>query len=221
MQRFESLFPCWAALTEQQQTRLLDVMRPLTFPKSEMINQGTDDCLGLLLVDSGQLRAFIMAESGREVTLYRLLAGDVCLFSASCIMPNINYTIFIETEKETATYLIPAYHYQELMRTSLAVSEYTNALMAQQFSMAMWTMEQTLFSNFDSRLAAFLIEQSAIEQSDMLPLTHDEIARHIGSAREVVSRMLQYFQSEGLVQLQRGKVFLANRKKLRALCAQC
>ena len=89
--------------------------------------------------------------------------------------------------------------------------------MASRFSDVMWMMEQILFTSFDSRLSAFLLEQSEIEGSDSLTMTHEEIARHLGSAREVVSRMLKYFSDDGLVQLSRGRVTLLDSKRLRAL----
>jgi CRP/FNR family transcriptional regulator len=176
---------------------------------------GADDLDGLFLVKKGQARAFIVSESGKEITLYRLLERDMCIFSASCMLRDISFDILVEAEKETEAFLIPSAVYQELMQSSLSVSDYTNRLMSSRFSDVMWVMEQVLFMSFDKRLALFLLEQSNIEGSNRLIITHENIARHMGTAREVVTRMLKYFAAEGMVELFRGGVILKNPEKLR------
>ena len=81
----------------------------------------------------------------------------------------------------------------------------------------MWIVEQVLFMSFDKRLAIFLLDQAGIEGSDTLRITHEEIANHLGSAREVVGRMLKYFAAEGIVKPFRGGIKIIDRKKLAAL----
>ena len=130
----------------------------------------------------------------------------MCLFSASCMMNSIQFDISIEAEKDTELWVIPTEVYKKLMDDSMAVASYTNQLMATRFSEVMWLMEQIMWKSFDKRLAAFLLEESGIEESGTLKITHDRIAAHMGTAREVVTRMLRYFQSEGLVSLARGTV---------------
>ena len=103
------------------------------------------------------------------------------------------------------------------MESSVPVANYTNQLMASRFSEVMWRMEQIMWQSFDQRLAAFLLEESDLEETPVLKLTHEKIANHLGSAREVVTRMLRYFQEEGLVRLARGTVELLDRKGLEAL----
>ena len=120
----------------------------------------------------------------------------------------------IVEEKDTEFWLIPPNVYRELMEKSTAVANYTNELMASRFSEVMWLIEQVMFKSFDKRLAAFLLEESNIENSDRLEITHERIANHLGSAREVVTRMLKYFQNEGAVKLSRGAVEITDRKKL-------
>ena len=103
------------------------------------------------------------------------------------------------------------------MEKSAAVANYTNELMASRFSEVMWLVEQVMWKSFDKRLAAFLLEESTLDNSDTLTITHDKIAAHMGTAREVVTRMLRYFQSEGMVSLSRGSVKLTDRKHLEEL----
>lgn len=212
----EDLFPCWDKLTQHQQNHLQAHAQRRHYAKGQRPHRG-GDCSGLFLVQKGQLRVYILSESGKEVTLYRLFAWDICLFSASCIMKNISFDLYVEAEKDTDVLVVPSGLYEELMKSSLAVADYTNQLMASRFSDVMWAMEQILFTSFDSRLAAFLLEQSRLDQVDTLCITHEEIARHLGSAREVVTKMLNYFAQEGLVRLSRGKVALLEPERLSAL----
>ena len=215
---FQSYFPIWNKLTASQQERILSSLMERKISKGTVIHNGSMDCTGLLLVKSGQLRAYILSDEGREITIYRLFDRDMCLFSASCIMRSIQFEVTIETEKDTELWIIPAEIYQSIMEESAPVSNYTNELMATRFSDVMWLMEQVMWKSLDKRVAAFLLEEMSIEGTDQLKITHETIANHLGSHREVITRMLRYFQSEGMVRLSRGMIEITNDKKLNQLC---
>ena len=142
---------------------------------------------------------------------------DMCLFSASCIMRSIQFEIIIEAEKDTELWIIPADVYKNIMNESAPAANYTNELMASRFSDVMWLIEQIMWKSLDKRVAAFLLEEAAIEGTYELKITHETIANHLGSHREVITRMLRYFQNEGMVRLSRGMVAVLDEKKLRAL----
>ena len=210
-------FPVVSQLTPQQQQMVLDYTAIRTVPAGTVVHNGAVECTGFLLVRSGQLRAYTLSEEGREVTIYRLFDHDCCLFSAACIMSSLQFEVIIETEKDSEIFIIPPSVYQKLMNESLPVSKYTNDLMASRFSEVMWLMEQIMWKSFDKRLAAFLVEESGIEGTTLLKVTHEKIANHMGTAREVVTRMLRYFQGEGLVKLSRGTIEITDAPGLRAL----
>ena len=210
-------FPVFSQLTPQQQQMVLDYTAIRTVPAGTVVHNGAVECTGFLLVRSGQLRAYTLSEEGREVTIYRLFDHDCCLFSAACIMSSLQFEVIIETEKDSEIFIIPPSVYQKLMNESLPVSKYTNDLMASRFSEVMWLMEQIMWKSFDKRLAAFLVEESGIEGTTLLKVTHEKIANHMGTAREVVTRMLRYFQGEGLVKLSRGTIEITDAPGLRAL----
>ena len=214
----ERYFPVWSRLTPAQQERLSGSTASHTVKKGTVIHNGSMNCTGLLLIRSGQLRAYILSGEGREITVYRLFDMDICLFSASCMMPSIQFELTIEAEKDTDLLIIPAEIYKRVMEDSAPLANYTSEIMASRLSEVMWLMEQVLWKRFDQRLASFLLEESALEGSDSLKITHEMIARHLGSAREVVTRMLRYFQGEGMVRLMRGAVEITDREKLRAAC---
>ena len=210
-------FPVFSKLTPQQQQMVLDYTAIRTVPAGTVVHNGAVECTGFLLVRSGQLRAYTISEEGREVTVYRLFDHDCCLFSAACIMSSLQFEVIIETEKDSDIFIIPPSVYQKLMNESLPVSKFTNDLMATRFSDIMWLMDQIMWKSFDKRLAAFLTEEANIEGTNLLKVTHEKIANHMGTAREVVTRMLRYFQSEGLVKLTRGTIEIIDEDGLAAL----
>lgn len=212
-------FPMWDMLNKQQQERLSSAAVLRSFKKGSLVHNGSADCMGLLLLRSGQLRAFIISEEGREISIYRLFERDICLFSASCMMKSIQFDINIEAEKDTEAWVIPPDVYKELTGTSAPLANYTNDIISSRFSEVMWLMEQVMWKSFDKRLAGFLIQESGLENSLSLSVTHEKIANHLGTAREVVTRMLRYFQGEGMVKLTRGAVELTDTDKLRKLSA--
>ena len=210
-------FPVFAKLTPQQQqmTEQFTVVKKV--PTGTIVHNGTVECTGFLVVRSGQLRAYTLSSEGREVTVYRLFDHDCCLFSAACIMASLQFEVIIEAEKDSEVFIIPPHVFQKLMNESLPVSKFTNDLMATRFSDVMWLMEQIMWKSFDKRLAAFLLEEANIEGSNCLKVTHERIANHMGTAREVVTRMLRYFQGEGLVKLSRGTIDITDEAGLEAL----
>ena len=214
---FANYFPIWDKLTPEQQMRIRNATEFRKVKKGTVLHNGSMDCLGLLLIRSGQLRSYILSEEGREITIHRLFEMDICLFSASCVMPNIQFDIIIEAEKDSELWIIPACLYKDLMGESLAVSNYANDLISSHFSELMWLVEQIMWKSFDKRLAAFLLEESVLEGTTSLKITHEKIANHMGTAREVVTRMLRYFQSEGMVRLTRGTVEIIQPKQLEQL----
>lgn len=214
---FSRYFPIWDKLTAAQQERITAVTDFQTVPAGTLLHDGSEGCLGMLLVRSGQLRAYILSEEGREITICRFFEMDICLFSAACVMPNMQFNVFIEAEKDSSLWVIPACLYQNLMDESLPVSNYSHNLITGHLSEVMWLMEQIMWKSFDKRLAGFLLEESNLEGTPLLKITHEKIANHMGTAREVVTRMLRYFQSEGMVKLTRGAVELTDLTALRKL----
>lgn len=214
---FPSYFPIWDKLTPAQQETVSRSVVRRTADKGTILHNGSADCTGLFLVRSGQLRAYILSDEGREITVYRLFDRDLCLFSASCMMRSIQFDVVIEAEKQTDLWLIPVEVYKQLMETSAPVANYTNEIMASRFSEVMWRIEQILWKSMDRRIAAFLLDEAVIEGTLELKITHEAIANHLGTHREVVTRMLRYFQGEGMVRLTRGVVEITDEEKLEDL----
>ena len=217
---FAEYFPIWDKLTPEEQKKLSDSALPRKVKKGTLLHGGSEDCQGLLLVSSGQLRAYIVSEEGREITLYRLFERDLCLLSASCIMQNIQFEVMIEAEKDSELFVVPPRVYKGLQEESAAVANYTGQVMAGRFSEVMWLLEQIMWKSFDKRLAEFLLNETLLEGTDSLKITHEAIGNHLGTAGEEVTRMLRYFQSEEMVKLSRGTVEVTDAARLRELCGR-
>ncbi len=214
---FENYFPVWNKLNKSQQDLILNSLITRKVKKGTIIHNGALDCTGLLLVKLGQLRAYILSDEGREITIYRLFDMDMCLFSASCMMRSVEFEITVKAEKDSELWIIPTEVYKSIMNESTSLANYTNELMATRFSDVMWLIEQIMWKSLDKRVASFLLEETSIEGTNELNITHEIIANHLGSHREVITRMLRYFQEEGLVKLSRGKVTIIDEKRLKSL----
>ena len=215
---FQNYFPIWNKLTPDQQQRIAGVIEHRNVKKGTFIHDSSAECLGLVMVRSGQLRAYILSEDGREITFGRLFDYDVSLLSASCVLPDLQFNVMIEAEKDTEFWSIPACLFKDLMEESLAVANYARSLLSSNFSELMWLMEQIMWKSLDKRLAAFLLEEVSIEGAQKLKITHEAIANHLGSQREVITRMLRYFQNEGMVRLSRGAIEIVDSAKMEELC---
>lgn len=192
-----------------------DSLTRAEYKAGETIISRDKQCSGLVIVESGRLRAYFESEDGKEITLYRLLPGNICILSASCVMKNINFEVTLEAEKNSGLAFIPAAVWGKLAEKNGAVKEFSMSLVNERFSEAMWVMEQMVSRNMGQRVASFLLEQSKLENSDTLSITHDEIARNLGTAREVISRVLKYLENENMLELSRHRITLKNISGLR------
>ena len=209
--------PFWDRISAAQQRELSAHTTPCKYAAGQNLHSAGNQCVGVLLVKSGELRTYIMSGDGREITLYRLSEGGVCILSASCVLHNITFDVFVDAERDTELLMVNAAYFSGLLAQNIYAENYALKIAADAFSEVMWTMEQILFMRFDQRLAIFLLDETARLGSDLLPLIHEQIARYMGSAREVVSRMLKYFEKEGIVKLSRGAVEVVDKSKLKAI----
>lgn len=187
------------------------------FAKGELIHNSAEPCTGVIIVREGRLRTYMLSETGKEITLYYLEKGDMCILSASCVLSTISFEVHIEAEEETKALQISASTFNQIMKSNLKVENYALRLATIRFSDVMWAMQQILFLSMDKRLAMYLYEQAIKEKSDTLCVTHEEIAKSLGTAREVVTRLLKQFAKKQIVELSRGKITILDRNKLSSM----
>jgi CRP/FNR family transcriptional regulator len=213
-------FPFWRNLSEEEQQFLCRNTRPVHYDKGAHVHSPTESCVGILLVRAGQLRAYMLSEDGRDVTLYRLFDSDVCILSASCVLDAVTFDVHIDAEEAVDAYCVGAMAFKKLMDQNVYVRCFAYQLATERFSDVMWAMQQILFMSADRRLAIFLTDELAKTGGSEIHLTHEQIARYMGSAREVVSRLLKYFAQEGLVSLWRGGVTVLDKPRLQKLARE-
>lgn len=209
-------FPFWSELPEQDREYLSANTRALTYPKGTIIHDGTE-CSGVILVRTGCLRVYMTSESGKEVTLYRLYPGDMCMLSASCVIEAITFDVTIDAEENSECCVISAVAFSKVADKNPQLKIFSLETTVGRFSDVMWVLQQILFMSMDKRLAVFLLDEHARTGKNTIELTHEQIAKYIGSAREVVSRMLKYFSNEGIVSVSRKGITITDKEKLRKL----
>jgi CRP/FNR family transcriptional regulator, anaerobic regulatory protein len=209
--------PFYAQLNMVHQEQLIQSTTHRALSRGEQFFTQNDDCSGLVVVESGRIRAYIMSADGKEVTLFRLLDKDICLLSATCVFHNLNFTVYFEVEQDSSIFVIPAGVFEEISRYNIHVKGYMLEQMTSRFSSAMSVMEQVVFGTLSKRVAGFIFEQMVLENSQTLSISHDAIAKNIGSAREVVSRMLKQMKNDQIIQMSRGTIYVNNPEKLKSL----
>lgn len=210
-----SAYPFWGRLSGEEREQILKSCATVSYEKGSQIHRSDMGCKGAILVLSGLLRVYILSDEGREVTLFRIHTGESCVLSASCLLDSIQFDVLIEAAEESRTVVIPSGVLHPIMESNPYVGLYMYKQATERFSDVMWMMQQILFMGVDRRVAIFLWDEMVRREQPVLRMTHDEIARNIGSAREVVSRVLKYLSEEGAVALKRGRVEIVDKEKLK------
>ncbi|MBR6620089.1 MAG: Crp/Fnr family transcriptional regulator [Clostridia bacterium] len=213
---FKDIFPFWEKITDSDKEYICANTSAVSYPKGTNVHDG-NDCLGIVMLRSGCLRVYILSEDGKDITLYRLHAGDMCMLSASCVLQSITFDVHIDAEENSECYIVDGCAFSSVADRNPDIRIFTLETAVSRFSDVMWVMQQILFMSMDKRLAIFLYEEMNRTNSDIINLTHEQIARYIGSAREVVSRMLKYFSNEGFVELSRKGIKILDKNRLREL----
>lgn len=137
------------------------------------------------------------------------------MLSASCVLQSITFDVYVEAEMPSECYMINGFAFGTVSERVLEVKNYALETAVQRFSDVMWIMQQIVFMRQDQRLAIFLLDECTTNNSDTILMTHEQIARHLGTAREVVTRMLKHFSSDGVVEVTRKGINIIDKKKLR------
>ena len=210
-------FSFWNHLTNAQKELLNNHTHVRRFAKGTLLFGGEDDCLGVVLVKKGGRRVYSLSDDGRDVTLYRVFPGEVEVLTATCTLKNVTYQVFVEADEDTEVLLTDSATFGQVTEANIYARCAAYERATARLSEMRWALQQMLFLSADKRLARFLLDESGKLQSDELKLTQEQIARYMGSAREVVSRLLKYFSEAGMVRSGRGTVTITDREKLQRL----
>ena len=214
---FKDNLPFFNDLSEVELKDLISASYIQNYNKGELVHSKHSTCTGIVLVLNGQLRSFMSSNSGKEITLFRLFERDICMLSSSCVYQNLTYDINLHAEKDCTVIIIDSKFFKELSNKNISIQKFLLTLTQDKLSEIMWVLEQVVFFNLDNRLASFLINQYYLNDSININMTHDAIANNLGSAREVISRMLKKFENDQIVEVSRGNIKIVNLEKLKLL----
>ena len=215
--RLKDAFPFWEKMSDIDKETFINSSMEIEFQRGDNIHDG-NECTGIILPLSGSLRIYILSEEGKEITLYRLFPGDMCLLSASCVLNAITFDVFVDAEEDSKCLVIGGCAIENLTNKLPDAKIFVLEAALGRFSDVMWIMEQILFMSMDKRLAIFLLDEISKTGRDTVKLTHEQIAKYMGSAREVVSRMVKYFAGEGLISSSRSEgIKIIDKARLRKL----
>lgn len=212
-----TLFPAWQQLTTKQQQIISQNASLIQVKKNNFVHTTKEGCSGILIIKKGQLRVYTLSEQGKDITFYRLNDGDISILSASCVIKDITFDIYIEALTDCELIQILPCAFAMVMNENIYLEAITYKLATKRLCTVTWAMQQMMFTSFDKRLAEFLLNESNTTNSNEINMTHEQIAKLMGSAREVVTRMLKYFSTEGYVEITRGKVKIINKQALEKL----
>lgn len=214
--RIVTSFPHLAELSEQERADTLDAMSVGVYPAGTvMIEQGRR-CRGAALVLSGVIRVYKLSEEGREITLYRVGCGETCVLAVSCLLGGVDYPVIAEVEDDAEVAMLPIGYLRTALMKSEPWQKFVFASMAESMINVLNVLDEVAFRSMDARLAARLLQCDR----NRIDMTHEELAQDIGTAREVVSRLLKDLENRKYVQLNRGSVLVLEREALKDIAGQ-
>lgn len=175
--------------------------------KKDTLIYTKDQNCGFIIVKSGVLRAFITSQNLKEITIFKLKSGDNCVICSSCTMSSFETEITLSIEEDVEAILIPIQIFKALKDSYTGVLNHALSLVSARFAAAISVMEQALFAPLVNRVRNFLLENA---QDGEITITHEQVANHLGSAREAISRILKEMEKHGEISQKRGKISILN-----------
>ncbi len=214
MNELLKVLPYWEKLTEEEKARVAMAAHIQHFEQGEELYGPCADCLGMIHILKGETRAFLLSDEGREVTLFHIDEGDDCVLSASCVLAHIHFESHIEASKPSDVLIVPVKVFGELVERNVHVRCFSYEVATRRFSSVVSVMEQTIFGRMDKRLAGYLLRVYRESGNSEIRITQEQLALRVNSVRETVSRTLNRFAADGLIEIRRGSVLLKDIRKL-------
>ena len=192
-QYLKETLPFFKDLNDEEKNELISKSFIGKYEKGELVHSKNSSCTGLLITMSGNL-----------------YDRDVCMLSASCAFQNITYDVNLEAQNDASAIIIDSSLLKKLSQSNINVMNYILSLTQDKLSEVMYVLEQATFFSLDERITDYLLEQGRYQDSNILYITHENIANELGSSREVISRILKKFEKEGKIEVSRGKIKLIN-----------
>lgn len=200
------IFPFYPQMNEADQKLLRSSVLIKELKSGQIMSGDHTRCTGIPMILRGRVRLFRLSEKGREMTIYRVRTGEMCLFVGMCAMGNLEYDFTVEAEKDCVLATLPPEAFSELLYRSAPFSSFVFAAFAQKLVLSIKTIEMLIFNSIEERIRAYL--QRHANASGEVKVTHEQMAVELGSSREVISRELRKMSEKALVNLKRGRVIV-------------
>lgn len=202
---FITAFPVFRKAASDLVRNLVTAGRFQLIPVGTRIYTEGDDCRGIAFVLSGEIRIYKIGETGREITLYEIGPGEMCILNASCILSGSTYPANAIVAADASVLLVPSADFHRLVTTHEEMRVFVFLLLSKRLATVMELVEEVAFGRMDQRLLDYLIEKS---EGGRLETTHQNIANDLGTSREVVSRLLKDFERKRQIRLSRNLITL-------------
>lgn len=212
--RLRALYPAIGSLPDAHFAPLASRLESLRVPAGTVLFDEHSPCRGFPLLLEGRVRVAKVAQSGREIVLYRVLPGEACVLTSSCLLGRRDYSARGSAEGEVVLLALPKAEFDALIVTHEPFRDYVFGLFAERMAELMQLVEAVAFQRLDQRLAALLLGKGASVRT-----THQALAEELGSVREIVTRLLRHFAEAGLVSVGRERIEILDAAGLRRLAA--
>lgn len=191
-----------------------NVYTKVKLPKGTVVFREGDVCEHVAFIVSGVIRVAKIGENGKEVNLYRVCRGESCVLTVSSVLSHSPFPATAIVEEDAEAMIVPKDTFATMMTTNTQLQTFVYDMMMNRFMAMMQMIEHIVFEKMDKRLIEFLLERGEKNKANVIEMTHEHIAMELGTAREVVSRILKQLEREGYVQLARGKIKIVDKEKL-------
>lgn len=214
MMTLTDLYPVLQELPGGLRGRIAAAVQPMTVPAGTVLFDEHQPCQGFPFVLTGSIRVVKLASNGRELPLYKVLPGESCIITSSCLLGHADYSARGITESETTLVLLPRALFDEMLRET-SFRDFVFDLFAERIAELMQLVEEVAFRKLDQRLANLLLGKGR-----QLHTTHQHLADELGSVREMVSRLLKGFADQGFVRLGREQIEILDPAGLRKVAGE-
>lgn len=201
--RFLEIFPEFRTAAEALISDILASAVQRSFPADSQIYADGDACAAIAFLLAGEIRVFKIGEAGREITLYDIRPGETCILNASCILSELAYPAHAVATQAGELLLIPARDFRHLIAVYPEMRDFIFRILSRRLTAVMSLVEEVAFGRLDERLKEYLRKEA---NNGQLLITHQEIANHLGTSREVISRILKDLERKGLLKLSRNLI---------------
>ena len=209
-----SSYPILGKIDNPEWLKTIDRAKSMEASPNTIMFSGSTPCNNFMLILKGVIRIYQTAADGREITLYRVEAGDLCILSLNSMLQNRAFNAIAETDTDVTALVLSAEDFHHSMNVSETFRNYVLTTLTERLCETMYMIQDTAFNHLNMRLACMLGSLFERNQGPVLRITHQDLAHELGTTREVISRILKEFERQNCVHLSRGQIELASAEGL-------